>query len=361
MTMIQHRYRLTFLTPAFFGNAEQTGQWRTPPIKALLRQWWRVVYAAQVGGSTSVEAMREAEGRLFGHAWLEGDRDHCGNPVPARRSEVRLRLTDWKLGTLKTWEGLEQRPVDHDEVERAGKKIGPHVYLGYGPLSLEGRATVISKGRGAIREGDSGTLLLAAPDHESPRLIQALGMISQFGALGGRSRNGWGSLNLVSVDGTPVLPEEFDPSVLRAWDELIGYEWPLAIGRDKVGPLIWQTESFQDWKVVMRRLAEIKIGLRTQFRFPNRQPDGQVHDRHWLSYPITNHKVNGWESKGLRLPNSLRFKVRPDADGRLRGVVFHMPCLPPPAFKPDRRVVESIWQRVHAHLDASAGIQRIAA
>jgi CRISPR-associated protein Cmr1 len=45
MTMTQLRYRLTFLTPAFLGNAEQSAQWRTPPIKALLRQWWRVVYA----------------------------------------------------------------------------------------------------------------------------------------------------------------------------------------------------------------------------------------------------------------------------------------------------------------------------
>jgi hypothetical protein len=38
-------YILTFLTPAFLGAAEQSGRWRTPPVKALLRQWWRVVWA----------------------------------------------------------------------------------------------------------------------------------------------------------------------------------------------------------------------------------------------------------------------------------------------------------------------------
>jgi len=37
------RYKVEFLCPAFLGNAEQNGQWRTPPFKALLRQWWRVV------------------------------------------------------------------------------------------------------------------------------------------------------------------------------------------------------------------------------------------------------------------------------------------------------------------------------
>ncbi len=65
---------------------------------------------------------------------------------------------------------------------------------------------------------------------------------------------------------------------------------------------------------------------------------------------------------GLRLPNSLRFKVRPDADGKsLRGVVFHMPCLPPPAFRPNRRAIEQVWQQVHAHLDNDQSLQRIPA
>ena len=35
-------YTLSFTTPAFLGNASQQAQWRTPPVKALLRQWWRV-------------------------------------------------------------------------------------------------------------------------------------------------------------------------------------------------------------------------------------------------------------------------------------------------------------------------------
>jgi CRISPR/Cas system CMR-associated protein Cmr1 (group 7 of RAMP superfamily) len=34
-------YLIRFVAPAFLGNADQDGQWRTPSIKALLRQWWR--------------------------------------------------------------------------------------------------------------------------------------------------------------------------------------------------------------------------------------------------------------------------------------------------------------------------------
>jgi hypothetical protein len=54
------------------------------------------------------------------------------------------------------------------------------------------------------------------------------------------------------------------------------------------------------------------------------------------------------------MPNSLRFKVRPDAvdPSKLRGVVFHVPCLPPPEFRPnDRKSIENVWNQVHALLN----------
>jgi CRISPR-associated protein Cmr1 len=365
--MRQLTYRLTFHTPAFLGNAEQVAQWRTPPIKALLRQWWRVAFAASVPAA-SVVAMRDAEGRLFGCVGFESELDKAGQRGEPRRSEVRLRLapakdsTGWRLGTLKSWEGLEQRPVDHDEVERAGRRVGPHAYLGFGPLTVEGRATVLTKGRAAIQAGDSAELRLAAPEDEVARLVQALSLIDRFGTLGGRSRNGWGSISVAAANDTSALPRGLDTSLTLPWKQALRTDWPQAIGADDRGPLVWQTsDAVPDWKSAMRRLAEIKIGLRTRFRLPSDRPDGLVHDRHWLSYPMTNHKVRAWDSAGLRLPNSLRFKVCPDGAGTLKCLIFHMPCLPPPAFRPDRSAIERVWQQVHAHLDAIPSLARSSA
>jgi len=53
--------QIRFTTPAFLGNANQVGQWRTPPFKALLRQWWRIVYAADHPGNLSVDLMGKEE------------------------------------------------------------------------------------------------------------------------------------------------------------------------------------------------------------------------------------------------------------------------------------------------------------
>ena len=89
--MIQFKFQVQFQTPAFLGDANQSGRWRTPPFKAQLRQWWRVAYAAQQQFAVNVREMREIEGRLFGHAWLENDSFfHDGKRVDTAARKLSL-------------------------------------------------------------------------------------------------------------------------------------------------------------------------------------------------------------------------------------------------------------------------------
>ncbi len=105
-------YTLQFLSPAFLGNAEQNAQWRTPPIKALLRQWWRVAYAADKGFAVNLAAMRREEGLLFGHAWLDDDRDDKGNKVASRKSRVLIRLHQAPKSKQPAWAMGSQQGVN---------------------------------------------------------------------------------------------------------------------------------------------------------------------------------------------------------------------------------------------------------
>lgn len=352
MKMIERRYTVHFLTPAFLGDAKQNGRWRTPPIKAQLRQWWRVAYAADHGFNVSVPDMRREEGLLFGNAWLDGD---------FRKSLVRLRLERWDKGKLTSWMGLEQGTVFHPEVQRTGFKVGPHAYLGYGPLDGRGNTKLSEKINAAIQAGEVATLSLAYPTtHDDtelkklleanvPRLEQAYVLMHRYGTLGGRSRNGWGSYQLEPSSNSPKL--EGKPP-LRPWRDCLDpdWDWPHAIGQDENGTLIWQTAPHDDWKALMRTLAIVKIGLRTQFKFTKGPRASSPEHRHWLSYPVTNHDVAAWNA--LRLPNQLRFKVRRTEDGKLVGVIFHMPHLPPPAFSPNISAIQEAWRYVHEFLDA---------
>lgn len=346
--------QIRFNSPAFLGNADQNGQWRTPPIKALLRQWWRVAFAMQNGFRVRENEMRHFEGRLFGHAWLDDDVDETGAKVHARRGAVRIRLARWDLGRLKTWEGVEQRTVHHPEAKRA---VGPHAYLGFGPLLVEQNQTRLKR-NAAIQADESTILSLAYPEEDSPLIEHALWLMDRYGTLGGRSRNGWGSFSLCTAQGGPALAGRVP---LRPWRDCLGLDWPHALGSDAKGaPLIWQTSPNDDWRSLMRTLADIKIRLRTTaFEFPRERPNGEIHDRHWLSYPVTTHKVRAWDRENLRLPNSLRFKLRPISQTARVGVIFHVPCLPSATFRPDRQTIESVWQRVHQFLDNRQDLTRI--
>lgn len=356
--MMQYEYRVRFDTPAFMGNADQVGQWRTPPFKALLRQWWRMAFAADQHAAIDVAEMRRQEGMLFGVA-------ADGREV-SRKSLVRVRLDRWDIGKLKSWDRLEQPAVHHREVQQTGYRVGPHAYLGFGPLDGRGNTKFSQKidahkPNAAIQAGEMTKLALAFPATQKESMETALWLAHHFGTLGGRSRNGWGSFSLIPAnEETPNLDGEMDARLSHDWQAALGLDWPHAIGSDQQGLLIWRTPALEDWKTLMRHLAEIKIGLRTQFKFNTGGPHPKPLDRHWLSYPVTKHGVQGWGN--LRLPNSLRFKVRQDPAGKLYGAIFHIPCSPPAEFGPDRQAIESVWSTVHAFLDHSdQGLSRIPA
>lgn len=284
--MKQISCRLRFLTPAFLGDAEQNGAWRTPPIKALLRQFWRMDYARRCGFTVSVDAMRRDEAMLFGSAADAGD---------SKQSLVRIRLGDWSQGKLKT--------VPNIGAVSMGKSQLPAVlYSGYGPVEKGPKL----KGNAAIQSGEEAELRLAFPEQQG--IEQALALMHGYGTLGGRSRNGWGSFEL-SGD----LPDAEVP--LRDWKAAMQWDWPHAIGTDEEGALIWQSTPKAKWEDAIRLLAQTRVDVRRA-----------VPDRLMLAYPDTKATMPGW-SNDDRVPNSLRFKVR--SEGReFVAVVLHVPCRP---------------------------------
>lgn len=361
--MKTYRYQLSFTTPAFLGNASQQAQWRTPPLKALLRQWWRVAVAQQVRYNT--ETLRQQENALFGTA-ADGEGD-------SQQSLIRIRLSHWNMGKLTSWNGLEQGSIHHPEAEKSRNQVGPHAYLGYGPLDGRGGTQFSKKDGTAIQAGDCTTFSLAfVPRREmdvdtwrqhANNIQTALWLMDRYGTLGGRSRNGWGSLSLQPVDdGTPALDAQLSGQLALPWQDALQRDWPHALGTDAKGALVWQTAAFDDWKKLMQELARIKITLRTQFRFNSGKDAPAPEARHWLSYPVTNHSVKSWGGNA-RLPNSLRFKVRPAPGNakQLVGVIFHVPCLPPPSFQPHVATIQNVWQTVHRSLDNEQKLTRIPA
>ena len=354
-------YQVSFNTPAFLGNALQQAQWRTPPFKALLRQWWRVVKARELG--YDVNKLRSAEGQVFGTASDDG-------PNKSLQSKVRLRLEPhaddnkvvaWAPGGLKQWPADEPREF-HSEV---GRPVGTDLYLGYGPLDYDkatrqarlGTSKSSGQQRTAIADKVRMTLRLRLPETMTAEIEAAMQLAAWFGTLGSRSRNAWGSLHIEARSGTALLPLTAAAltSYTRELRDSLKLDWPHAIGRD-TRPFVWYTPERATWREVMKDLARTKIAFRTiAAPFPTERPGG-LEARHLIAYPVTNHEVQleGWKKNG-RLPNQLRFKLTRTPGNKLQGVLVHLPCgLPSPLTKGirgQRPDDGALWSAVHRVLD----------
>lgn len=346
--MIKRSYSLQLATPAFLGGADQRAEWRTPPFKALIREWWRIAVAPEVGFSFS--RLKERETELFGTAADEGGGEN-------HKSLIRLALKHWHSGSLREHSPLPK--IHHPEAEKAKHQVEPLNYLGYGPID-KGRF----KHGAALQDGDSNILSLAFRDIDNPGLNRALNLINWFGTIGGRSRNGWGSLLLQAGKDEPALPflspeNLMESHCVRPLAACLQNDWPHAIGSDGEGLLIWHsTESFATWRDAMRFLAQVKIGFRVSLKLIGGQPHRLPQERHVLAYPVTNHKVSPWEGPDRgRLASTLRFKLAVGADKRLVARIFHTPCRP--TLPHDGIDLLGTWQIVHKHLDAHPQLTRM--
>jgi CRISPR-associated protein Cmr1 len=372
MNMETLTYSVSFTTPAFLGNAEQQAQWRTPPFKALIRQWWRVVKAPQVRYDHS--KLLDMENGLFGAAF-------DGEGAKSHRSQMQVRLSGWELGSVtRDKDAVELKWVDHHEVDpRKSKpylgerKVRADVYLGYGPI---GRSSAISPNTTPL------TLKLRCQETDAPDIRKAMQLAAWFGTLGSRSRNGWGSLNLegeglTDLDGlcdsklAEQAPLRTLPTALG--DRLAG-EWPHSVGLcEDSRPAVWRVfhlrdaaqgkyVGFPDWKSVMERLAALKIRFRTEFSLKDMPtPHSKVEDRLILAYPVTHHGLSGL--KDARLASQMRFKVAKNKAGEFFGLITHLPCAMPSAFfsgsnirPPDISRQIEVWQQVHQFLNAQPSV-----
>ena len=93
----KREYTLELITPAFLGGYDQSAEWRTAGMKALIRQWWRVVYVAEYG--VNVAEMRRAESLRFGVA--AGPKDSLKAAVQIRFKKEPSSRTDKVSGIIK--------------------------------------------------------------------------------------------------------------------------------------------------------------------------------------------------------------------------------------------------------------------
>ncbi|PKM03820.1 MAG: hypothetical protein CVV17_04140 [Gammaproteobacteria bacterium HGW-Gammaproteobacteria-7] len=337
--MRQLEYTLRFLTPAFLGNAEQNAQWRTPPIKHLLREWWRVTYAAEHQFAVKVADMRHEEGLLFGHAWLDDDLKEDGKKIAARRSLVRLRLEAPQCASAEAWGKGTQQGV-------APLSTGLETGYAWFGLIKRGEGKPDRNAINAAKPIESIRVLkLAVPEQHAPRIEQAIRLIHAFGQLGSRSRGGWGSLH---IDGFATLDAQAMHPFSQALTSCLKHDWAMALASDQHGLCVWQgQQGFDSWDKAMRAVAGERKQVRTALK---------------LCQGKDLRAALGFATPG-RMPSPLRWKIVARGDGKLEIRIFAMPHrLPTDSNKSMTDTdLANAWHQVVTTLDASKVVRRLVA
>ncbi|PXF29967.1 hypothetical protein WH50_17770 [Pokkaliibacter plantistimulans] len=398
-TLQRSTYSLSFTTPAFLGDAEQLGNWRTPPIKALLRFWWRIASWPSMNGD--VARLRTTEKALFGGVGQNGEERNA-----AQRSLVQLRLNSWEEGKLNN----SNWPTLHLDILKNANNgnVRADAYLGYGPILPKLIAEIASARitRDALsplqkteltvthakNEQLADALQLPVQDVRLPS--DALALMQWFGTLGSRSVNGWGSIQITDSS-IPALPTANSPvltSVTSSLEDCLVEDWPHAIGKDGKGPLIWTSQiNLPSWQRAISYLGQLKIDLRTkakQHRF-SAKPYTMA-GVHLLGYPagpqrdIKNKKngeittpksiwtIDAWKKQGntpeVRIASQLRFKVIRNSENTFTCLIYHLPhSLPDFAVRRLEPLQQKwlkdnqlkVWQKLHELLDNTSGLARL--
>ena len=328
------------VTPMFLGNSEQEAELRAAPFKGLLRYWWRVANGGDFAANDHKHLLQK-ENELFGSAADDDSGGKSRVSVAVHGSPLCYSPNQFPRG----------QHIPHPEVRPHGNPINidRFLYLGYGPITGSGQ--LAKEGKGAFRPKQNFRLLITAQSEELDKLRTTLQCFQQFGAIGSRSRNGWGCFDVQCKELSTVKDSDLFNDFGANWQQCFAHDYPHALGVDGQQFLLWKChDKHPDWQGVMNELAEKYLTIRTAFKFSGGGAHSSPQDRHALGYPAgRNHEVRGWGNG--RHGSALRLLVRKEENG-YRGYFLHLPHLFSNDLWPNGKNRQiKIWQQVHQGLD----------
>lgn len=178
------KFEIETITPIFLSGAYQIkAELRPASIKGLLRFWWRALQAKE-----NLEELRREENRIFGSA----DEKEGGSSFSIRViTSNELRPTKNKFPS---------KPEYEVQIDDKSFKINILEYLSYGTYKY-----VKSRGNIFIREyypekTNFDIIITFINENWKKDVLKAVYTWYIFGGIGSRSRNGFGSFNIVNKE-----------------------------------------------------------------------------------------------------------------------------------------------------------------
>lgn len=250
------KIKAEFVTPAFLGGADKEAEFRVAPFKSGIRYWWRVLYGWQYGNG-----IKEIEDSIFGST--------------DRVSSLRLKLTI--PNEPKNCISSEKLIGQTFKTTHQGHENSLNIldYLAFGKCTSY------------IKADTSITLTLKINNPEyADQIKDAAKMFFKYGGIGGRSRNGFGSMFIKDGD------YNFSKKVIVS-DKL--FEIPVISKKSK---FFITKEKFRNWEDALS-----EIGIAYQSARASLEKKHSFERRGLIARPI--------EAKNENIPSNIKEDRRP--------------------------------------------------
>ena len=189
MKTITATYKI--VTPMFISGADQTkAELRIPSIKGAIRFWWRALNGYQY---TTTEELYAVEAKIFGGTYQDKD-----NKTIVTQSKIFFSFDD------------EEQKSSLDNYKEKYSKDDAIVYLAGQGVTNTTQYLLNSE----------FTLCLKSKSEIDPTVINAITIWGLFGGLGERSRKGFGSVAIQSIN-YDTHPESFNFSTVDEYKNKI--------------------------------------------------------------------------------------------------------------------------------------------
>lgn len=159
-------FDVEFVTPAFALGADgEHAELREQTLNGLLRFWWRAFF-----GSDNLDEMQEKESQIFGST--------------SNKSDLKIFISDKSVTINKN-----KLPRGEKIFKEEKKTTDIHRYLPYGAEKKE-----------YIEPGSKFKLNLTYSKKFEEDILTSLFLLSSFGGIGAKSRNGYGSISINNLN-----------------------------------------------------------------------------------------------------------------------------------------------------------------
>ncbi|UTC65760.1 type III-B CRISPR module RAMP protein Cmr1 [Treponema sp. OMZ 788] len=227
----------------FLGGADGNAELRSASFKGLLRYWWRVLYGARYINAGE-ESLKAKEAEIFGTSGAKGsDFGQSQVHISIDNISIRIGQFDNKNGAKKT--------VFHNSKEM---KINVLDYLAYGHHEYKKEKRMNEYIHTVIQANSSFNIKITALKKYSEEVFQAFLFMIEYGGVGSKSRNGFGSMKIIENKSNHKL----NPALWHIHKNHVGFSALSSESR----LYIEKNSTKKSWEEALSELAKVYMEIR---------------------------------------------------------------------------------------------------